>query len=182
MDYDLLIERIKNSDMQALEELYGLLYSSVFALSLAVLKNPELASDNVQDTFLRVYSGAKTYNAQNLGRAWVLKIARNTALNSLKKSQREYSNSAFIESLKADDSFESSDVKITLHSLFAILDDSEQEIMMLRAKGYLHNEIAAILEIPEGTARWKYSAALKKLKQSQENIFADSTTGGVKNE
>ena len=81
MDYDALIKRIAEQDMSALETLYRDLYTDVFAYLLSILRNAAAAQDLAQDTFLRVYKSAAGFHSRGQGRAWVLKIARNLALN-----------------------------------------------------------------------------------------------------
>ena len=50
------------------------------------------------------------------------------------------------------------------------LDETERQVVMLFAVGgYSHKEIAAVLEKPYVTVRWKYSNAMKKLKRHLED-------------
>ncbi|HCC35324.1 MAG TPA: hypothetical protein DEQ02_06690 [Ruminococcaceae bacterium] len=168
MDYDALILAIARGEMHALERLYSDLYSSVFACTLSVVKSTACAADLAQETFVRLYYGAPEYQPRGQGRAWILRIARNLALNHLRSHKREILTEISCEIRDGDDPYGRSEAILTLRSLFSVLSTSEREIVMLRAQGYAHKEIAEIVNLPEGTVRWKYAAAIKKLGSQAE--------------
>lgn len=60
--------------------------------------------------------------------------------------------------------------RLVLEALLRYLDETERQVVMLFAVGgYSHKEIAAVLEKPYATVRWKYSNAMKKLKRHLED-------------
>lgn len=164
MEYDKLIKQIATGDMPALEQLYNSMYSDVFAFTLSIVRNQAAALDLTQDTFLQVYAGAKTFLSSGNGRAWVLTVARNLALNHLKKQKRELTNDLPVYLDTDGNPYEQTEASLMLDTLFQKLDVVEREILMLKAKGYTHKEIASVVNKPEGTVRWKYADAMKKLQ------------------
>jgi RNA polymerase sigma factor, sigma-70 family len=174
MDYDQLIELIAEKNMIALETLYNNMYSDVFAYSLSVVRNPVVAQDLAQDTFLRVYKGAKGFRKKGYGRAWVLKIARNLAMDYLKKQQHQPLEEWIVDK---DSASEQGETMVYISQLLAELTAAEREIVLLRASGYSHKEIAGICKRPEGTVRWKYASAVKKLSAAENSTYERIGTG-----
>ncbi len=166
--YDRLISKISGGDMNSLEELYNEMYSSVFALNLSIVKAPDTAADLTQDTFLQIYNAAGRYKRGGSSRAWILRIARNLAIDFLRKQSREGGDSPLEFIPGADDSISQVENEITLSVMMKYLDSSEREILMLKSQGYTHKEIAEITELPEGTVRWKYSQAINGLRKESE--------------
>ena len=157
MNYDEMIISIGKGDMDALECLYNALYTDVFAYLCSIIQDSAVSADIAQDTFVKIYDSAGKFHPRGYGKAWVMKIAKNLALNEIKRRKREH------EEFPTQAYSEDGEMLYIKQSL-AELKTSEREIVMLKAYGYSHKEISNILEIPAGTVRWKYSAAIKKMK------------------
>lgn len=84
-----LIDRIAKGDDAALEKLFLMYKTKVFRVALAILSDPYLAEDVVQETVIRIQQTAKTYQFRNSEREWIMTIARNIAIDTLRKRQRE---------------------------------------------------------------------------------------------
>lgn len=164
MEIDALIHQIAAGSMPALEELYHKLYSGVFAFVLSIVQNSASAADVTQEVFLRVYKGAKNFQSRGHGKAWVMKIAKHLALNECKQKTWEPLENLSEADMRQGDAYSVQDSMLDLRKVFQLLDKREREILMLRAQGYQHNEIAEILRIPQGTIRWKYARVMKKLR------------------
>lgn len=162
MDYDQLIMRVANGDMEALEALYDALYSPIFTLIFSMTQDSASAADLTQDTFLKVYQYAPTFQASGKGRAWVMKIGRNLALNDIRVKQRQ--TFELPEDLEARPEIDR-DLLLFLKESMAVMGPTESDIVLLRTHGYTHRETAEILGLPLGTVCWKYAAAQKKLKR-----------------
>jgi len=83
-----LLERIASRDDAALAELYDRHSRLAYAVIRRILQNPSDAEEVLQETFVRVWSRAETYDAR-LGSpaAWVVRIARNRAIDRLRSRQ-----------------------------------------------------------------------------------------------
>lgn len=85
-----LLERIRNRDERALAELYDRHAGLVLTVALRVVGDRELAEEVLQDTFLRCWNGAITYQAGRgnvLG--WLMGIARNRSIDMLRSRQHK---------------------------------------------------------------------------------------------
>jgi RNA polymerase sigma factor, sigma-70 family len=167
VDYNqLLLDLKKTGNIDSFEKLYNELKHAVFGVSLAVLKDYSLAEDCMQDVFIKVKQNISQYSGKSNGKAWILQIARNQAIDIIRKRKN------IVTEIDIDDAyglnFEDSNSllldQIILKKALEHLDLIERQIVILYAiSGFSHKEIADILKIPYATARWKYQNSIKKL-------------------
>ncbi len=79
----------KNS-AEAFHLLYHAYSQKVYRYCLRMLGEKPLAEDAFQETFIRIYERASTFNGTNF-QAWLFAIARNTCYNYL-RSKKEHDN------------------------------------------------------------------------------------------
>lgn len=138
----------------------------VFAMALSILRDSELAEDVMQEVFIKLYQYKKHRDVSNV-KAWLIRVARNTALDLYRKKKREITG--FDQNYFDQMSYLSEDPldKLVLSKYLELLDNVERQIVVLKdISGMKHREIAKIVELPLGTVLCKYSIALKKLRKS----------------
>jgi RNA polymerase sigma factor (sigma-70 family) len=144
-------------DVDALERLYRALRVPVFAVALAVTRDPAVAEDVAHDAFVRAWERAGTYRAGGNARGWLVAIARNLALDALRR--REVTGT--LERTGEDERLTGS---VWVEALIG-LDLVDRQIVVLHAlAGFKHAEIATQLGLPAGTVRWRYRRALARLE------------------
>lgn len=169
MSFDALAEKIANKDEKAFEAVYEKMNKLVFSICYSIVKSQSVASDISQDTFVAVWSYAEGFKGNGF-KAWILTIARNKALNYLEKQKREI-NIDFTESedyTPTDEGEIDAETKITLHDALNKLDTKDRQIVLLKNSGMKMKEIAEYLNMPRGTASWRYKEAINKLKKYME--------------
>ena len=120
----------------------------------------------MQTTYLYVKKGISTYRSGTNARAWLLQIAKNVALNDLKKKKREIPT----ENVEMGSYEYTGTVTDVMEK---VLSEEEQRIVTLHVLWkYKHREIGEILGCPTGTVTSKYKRAIEKLKKSlkEENL------------
>lgn len=161
------LQRLKGHDLDGLREVYELTSRGVFTFVLPIVGDYQLAEDIMQETYIKVNDRIESYSPDTNGRNWILTIAKNTALDELRKRKHE-------ESVDFDDERQTlgsyslpDDLDTpTIQMANKILNSEELQIVLLFAVGdYKHREIAQILDMPIGTVTWKYKTALDKLKK-----------------
>lgn len=159
---DNLMKEVTQGSERAFEELYEGMKRGVFALAYSYLRNYEDAEDVLQQTFLTVKRKAYLYRVGTDARAWIFQIAKNAALDELRKrKQRKEGELLQEEGVETPVVF--------LDELTARLSEEEREIVIMHAVwGYKHKEIAEEKGLPLGTVTWKYNEAIKKLRKEQE--------------
>lgn len=85
---------------------FGLLVSKyqkrIFTLGLSFFKNETDAEDFVQDVMLKAYKALASFRGESAFSTWLLRIAYNLAINSVKR-RREFSS--FAEDMEIESSF-----------------------------------------------------------------------------
>ena len=158
-----LMEGVQSQDEVAFGNLFNECKRGVFSFLYTYTKDYHAAEDLVQETFIKVKLNAQSYKLGTNASAWILQIAKNTALDYLKRQKATVN----IDDLPIMESGGDLDEKLALHKVLnESLDDGERQIVLLHLiEGYKHREIAKILDMPVGTVLWKYNAALKRLKK-----------------
>lgn len=84
---EFLLSRIANKEDHALEALYDRHARTVYGLILRIVRTPALAEELLQETFWQVWEKADQYNGSGAAAAWLLRIARNKALDQLRRQK-----------------------------------------------------------------------------------------------
>ena len=63
--------------------------TAIYRVALGVVRDPSLAEDVVQETVIRAWRALPTYNGTGSMRSWVLSIAHNTAVSTLRRIKDE---------------------------------------------------------------------------------------------
>lgn len=165
---DKLIKKFIKGDQSAFEKIYCQTRKSVYYVALAILRDRALAEDVMQTTYLNVLKNITKYQPGTNASAWILRIARNEALNLKKSRSRE----EYVDERENDGMFgvqHPDDYGMLVDLARKILSDDEFTIVMLvTACGYKRREIADMLNYPISTVTWKYNEALAKMRKTLE--------------
>lgn len=151
---------------------------------MGMVRNREIADDLFQESFLRVIAAMRrergSYEVQGRWLAWVMRIARNTALDHLRrrKKWRDVDSSEGDESYwdqlpdevpVADEILHSSQQAAILESCIARLPQEQREVVMLRHDAELtFREIAELTGVSINTALGRMRYALINLRKMME--------------
>ena len=160
---DKLLVRISDGDNAAFEELYLATRRGVFSFLYTYFHNHHDTEDAMQSTYLKLKRGIHSYRHGTGGIRWILEIAKNHALDELRKRRPIID----IDTLP-EESYDHSDGGI-LDLIERTLAEDEARIVMLHVLWqYKHREIAAVLGVPVGTVTSKYKRAIDKLKEKMK--------------
>lgn len=167
---------LKMGKESALDEIYRLCSSRMFALALGILKNRTDAEDAVQNAFVKVVENADKFKGGN-GYGFVMKITQNAALDLLRKKGRHAEvNIDDCFSITSYDAYDEDKkvTAITLEEAIKQLPEREKELIYYRY--YLDltiREIAGKTGSSKSQVQRDLDEAEKKLK-----IFLLSGTKG----
>ena len=161
-----LFIQIAEGDMQALETMYYQTYKAVYGFILSILKNQYDAEDILQETYIKIKTGAHLYKPQGKPLAWIFTIARNLSYMKIRKDKNtQTSPYEELENMLDFSAVEDKENKLLLEAAFSILGDEERQIIILHANtGMKHREIGALLKLPLSTVLSKYNRGMKKLR------------------
>jgi RNA polymerase sigma-70 factor, ECF subfamily len=164
-----LMRRIRDRDESAFSELYTRYGGMVYGMCYRVLQDQTLAEEATQDSFLKVWNQAHTWdNAKGSLATWLLTISRFTAIDRLRKEKRETPNS----SVDIDDMLEFlaqyADDRNNIEALKGYLaqlpKEQREAIELAFYSGFSHSDIATRLNIPIGTIKSRVRLGLLRLK------------------
>ena len=163
MSHDaLLLARVARSDQEAFHALYGTHAERVIRYAMSILRNRHLAEEVLQETMLAVWKTAKAFQGRSKVSTWILGIARNQAYNLLRREKRgqrlpEEKNQAVNPSDNAE-------LEVRIERAMETLSESHREILhLVFYEDLTLRETAAILGIPEGTAKSRMHHARKAM-------------------
>ena len=140
-------------------ELYEQHKTGIFRFALSILKEPQLAEDVLQETFLRLLSG-RGNPSPGKEPAFLYRMARNICYDILRMRKRETEERPNLPA--PEDNWE-------FINLIAPLSPKEQEIVSLKIIGGLtHAEIAKVIGTTTAGAKKRYERAIHKLRTEME--------------
>lgn len=167
-DVGRLIVLTSDGNNAAFTKLYVKTKRGVFAFLYTYLKNFADTEDAMQTVYLKVKKSAASFKKGTNGRAWILQIAKNHALDLLRKSGREVSVESVKELSHTD---KTTGMGIVGDAMKKVLSEEEQRIIILHVLwGYRHREISDIMNMPIGTVTSKYKRAVEKLKKELKEV------------
>jgi len=124
-----------------------------------------LADDACQQTFIGAHKSASKFRGDSEPKTWLLGIANRVCI----QLHRASSSLAFTDAENSHATHDPShaiESKIVLQQALSKLNSEQQTIILMHEiEGYTQQEIALILNIPEGTVKSRLFYAIKALKQ-----------------
>lgn len=181
-DVETLLARVAMGDRAAFQSLYECTAGVLLATATRVLQDRSAAEDVVQDVFAGLWAKASdmtTPSARNLG--WLCVVARNRAVDHLRKRPREASmhrqgedgedhdHEAASEAPGVFEQLAFSQEQQQLHSCLKHLQgEPRQAVLLCYFEGLTHMELAERLKRPLGTVKAWTRRSLMSLKTCME--------------
>jgi len=162
---------VAQAPSEGFAELYERTFPRVYAYVASLLRDRSAAEDVTAQAFERAYRKRRTYRA---GRgsmdAWLFGIARNAALDELRKRKRRAVLEADPEDTASptpEDQAELALRRETVRAALASLDGQERDLIALKFAGGLSNaEIARVLGMSESNAGTRLHRTITKLREA----------------
>ena len=182
-----LLQRIATRDQAALAKFYDRHSSLAYGVIMRILRSPSDAEDVLQETFVRVWSRADTYDAV-LGSpaAWLTRIARNRAIDRL-RARRVRAHIAIEPAVHAADDAPRSPEPVTrdtpetllegrttagaVRTALATLTPAQRALIEAAFfEGYTHSELATRFGVPLGTVKTRIRTGLAAMRDYLEQV------------
>jgi RNA polymerase sigma factor (sigma-70 family) len=156
-------------DDEAFETLFRQCGADVHAYAISLLGDRSAAEDVTALAFERLYrSRARLDHRRGTPRAWLFAIARNAALDELRRRLRQPRHELEDELIADSDraqALEHVERRVTVRDALAGLPPREREVVLLKFHGQLSNgELARALGISESNAGTRLHRALTRLR------------------
>jgi RNA polymerase sigma factor (sigma-70 family) len=185
---DELMRRYVLGDVRAFEALFARLAPRVHGFFLRTFRDPSVADDLLQATFLKVHRARATYRAGEPVRPWVFTVAANVRLDELRRRYRMPAASAeevdtLLErhsheeaNLPRADPAEAAERSARVHDALARLPEPTRVVIELnRFEGLSFSEIGKALGISAGAAKLRAFRGYEALR----GFLSDLAEGGA---
>ncbi len=176
-----LIERIKSGETEAYGELVNKYQDRLFNTCWRISGHLEDARDLTQEAFLKAYEKLPTFRDQSSFYTWIYRVAVNLALSHRRTNKRrrliigDQAAGTQAEQLAEratqskddcpDQVADQAELQQTIAHALQELDDQHRAVVVLRdIEGFGYEEIAEILEIPQGTVKSRLHRARMTLR------------------
>lgn len=166
-----LLALLKSKSQEGFELLYRNYGKALYGIIFKIVDDQTLAEDTLQNTFIKIWQNIERYDPEK-GRlfTWILNIARNTAIDALRKKNnspidqtKELSQYVY---LSQEDSIiqeaELAQIKTILEQLSP---DNQVLLDLIYFRGYTQAEVSEELNIPLGTVKSRVRNALIQLRK-----------------
>jgi RNA polymerase sigma-70 factor (ECF subfamily) len=180
-----LLQRIVARDERAVAELYDRHSRLVFGVIRRILRSAADAEDVLQETFVRVWSRADTYDPQ-LGSpaTWLVRMARNRAVDRLRAQRTRAAVDAPLPDRSGPDAIQTPITDVSqrpdvrtqdaataaaIRGAMARLPETQRVLIEAAFfEGYTHQELSVRFDVPLGTIKTRIRAGLLALRSHLE--------------
>ncbi|HWW76235.1 MAG TPA: RNA polymerase sigma factor [Pyrinomonadaceae bacterium] len=166
-----LVLRAQSGDREALNALLEGVQGPLYAYVRSLVREPQLAEDVLQETFMRIHRKLGWLREPELFRPWAYRVATREALRHLKRERRwteQVRDEEALKSLPAPPPREefAPELLAALPERVRTLSPASRAVVALY---YLHEmsleETAAVLGLPVGTVKSRLSYGLEALRR-----------------
>lgn len=170
-----LLRRVATGDEAAFAALYDATAARLHGLVLRVLRDPAQSEEVTQEVFLDVWRTASRFDrARGSALSWLMTIAHRRAVDRVRSAQaastREERYEATNQAPPFDATAETATTKIesarVTRALAGLTDAQRQAVSLAYLGGYTHTEVAALLDLPLGTAKTRIRDGLIRLRDA----------------
>lgn len=175
-----LARRIRDGDKEAFRDLAVRLAPSAMALATRVTANRDLAEEAVQEAFVDVWRRSDRFDPRRGGfRQWVMTLVHHKAVDSVRRERAASDVGDKIprpqEALDPEAEGIAADRRARIVRAIKQLSPAQRDAILLAYFGGLtYREVAAKLEIPEGTAKSRLRDGLMNLRGLLERYGLDT--------
>ncbi len=187
-----LVQKSKQGDVEAFEELIAAYQKKVLNLAFRMLGNPADAEDAAQDIFVRVFKSIANFNEESAFSTWLYKISTNVCLDILRRRKRQNENNmvSIHQYSSEDEEYElpiedkaptpyeeaqkSEAMRALERALTKLAEEQKAVIIMRDIHGLSYEEIAAAMNCSLGTIKSRINRArlsLRKLLEQDKELF-----------
>ena len=170
-----LLKACGKGDQGAFAELYDAVGSRVFGLAVRVVRDPAQAEEVAQEAFLEIWRSSSRYDADRgspLG--WLLTIVHRKAVDRVRSaeasSRRDASYHQQNQPVEHDSTAEAAHASLEAHrvrtALGSLTSIQREALELAYFGGYTHTEVAAMLDLPVGTAKTRIRDGLIRLRDT----------------
>src|SRR5262245_132380 len=164
---------------EACAELVHAHYQQVYRFLAQLTRDVHRAEDLTQETFAAAWKKLGEFESRSALSTWLHRIAHTKFVDSQRverrkaAAQKKSCSAARTQWVDPADPVIADDDARRLHQALNTLDDGDRTVLILHyLQGLSYRDMAAVLDEPSGTVKWRTSEALNRLRQALgEEVF-----------
>ena len=152
--------------------------SLAFRVAYGVLRHREDAEDVAQDAFAKAYRSFRELRDRDRFRAWLVRMTWRLAIDRIRSNRRRLAHEAPVEvspDPRVEPDVEARERQMHLWAAIDALPESQRIVTVLAAiQGFDLKEVSRLLNVPEGTIKWRLFTARKTLQEKLRWMTAGS--------
>jgi RNA polymerase sigma-70 factor (ECF subfamily) len=156
-----LLEALRRGDAEAAAQLYDRHHRGLYAYARSLLRDAALAEDVVHDAFVRLLSAAPDRSIHSI-QAYLYTIARNLALDTLRRRSRHVEPQGHLESKVSTPGGDRRERRV-VEALEQLPEEQRETVVLKIFSGLTFAQIGEVMSVPAGTAASRYRYALEGL-------------------
>ena len=174
-DLSELLRASARGDEQAFAELYDVTSRRLYGLVLRVVRDPAQAEEVAQEAFLEIWRTSARFDpTKGSAMSWMMTIAHRKAVDRVRSAEASSRRDATYEATTQDRAYDitaeeverSLDSQRVRQALASLTETQRGAVQLAYFGGYTHNEVAALLGIPLGTAKTRIRDGLIRLRDT----------------
>lgn len=177
-----LVARAKAGDSDAFAQLVEDNQDRVYSLALRMVSNPEDAADLAQEAFLSAWRALDSFQGDAAFSTWLYRLTSNLCIDFLRREKRKRAAGSilYLDATEEEEAsidlpdhgsdphrqLERSEVREQIGAAMAALSPEHRQVLSLReVSGLSYADIAAILNVEEGTVKSRIARARNALRK-----------------
>lgn len=171
MTDELIMEAVKNGNLQQAALLFERYHKRIFNFLARMAIDRALAEDLTQNVFLRIIKYRNSYREGLKFQSWIYQVARNVFADHYQAHKNKTSNFIAVENISDHmaDYNEAADMdekEKLLHQSMAKLSEEQRELLILTRFQHLkYEDVAAIMDTTVANIKVKVHRAILKLRE-----------------
>ena len=162
-----LLKKISGGDEEAFRQLYDLTHKKVYFYLYRLLKGKEAAEDILVETYTEVWRGAKNFKGKSMVTTWMMGIARNLAMNELRrfKYHDDIDNFQNLSNGTLPDREHFDKQRILKEAMLSLSIKHREILDLVFFHEMTYPEVSEILRVPVNTVKTRVYYAKEALKE-----------------
>jgi len=180
VEYTELVERAIQGDITAFQVLYEKRFNDLYYIALTMLRNPHDAEDATQGAFIKAWRSIANLKSPFAFKGWLVQILRNNCMDLIRKNTPVLSSvedmnfeetmcEENVEFLPAD-IMDKKETQRLVREIVNDLPETQRETIILHYFELMPvKDIASIMNVSEGTVKWRLHNGRNTIKGGVEN-------------
>jgi RNA polymerase sigma-70 factor (ECF subfamily) len=181
-----LVLKAKRGDADAFNLLVERHYKRIYSLAFQMLGNAEDAADATQETFVKAFEQLRHFRGDASFSTWLHRIAINTCKDMMRRNRpvqfsqltpedehAEFDPATLSEPNPDEILAEREQAELVWLALGKLPDEARQILVLCDMQGFSYAEVAAILNLPEGTVKSRLHRARNAFKEAWKSLMRE---------